>query len=71
LLLEVRQYPHRDTAPLDRCRSHLIVLREAQGARRLDGANLHRIEPEIPFGHPPSVADRLVIEPHVVREIGG
>ena len=63
---------HCDAVASDYRWNQLVVMRKkSQRARRLDCGDLHRVEPDVPFRPRPAIADGLVIQSHVVREIGG
>src|SRR6185436_2155699 len=69
LPVEMRKHADRYTGSLDHRRNRLVELWETQSAGGSDGANPHRVEPEIPFGKTPPVPDRLVIETYMLRQI--
>ena len=61
---------HGDTTAVERCRDHLISVREPKHANGLHGPNPGSLEPDVPLGPRTAVADRVVIQPHVMRQIG-
>jgi hypothetical protein len=61
---------HGNTAAVERCRDHLIPVREPKHANGLHGRNPGSLKPCVPLGPRAAVADRVVVQPHVMRQIG-